>query len=88
MTDTGWITDAVRAFVDSSDDHVHIAQPDEVAEVIGWLCTDAARLVTGNIIRLRERHHRTPGCFARACSTNPLGAVTTVATRCTWEYLV
>lgn len=53
VTDTGWITDDVRAFVDSSDDHVHIAQPDEVAEVIGWLCTDAARLVTGNIIRLR-----------------------------------
>jgi 3-oxoacyl-[acyl-carrier protein] reductase len=23
------------------------------ADVIGWLCTDAARLVTGNILRLR-----------------------------------
>ena len=53
VTDTGWITEEVRAFVDASADHVHIAEPAEVAEVIGWLCTDAARLVTGNIVRLR-----------------------------------
>jgi 3-oxoacyl-[acyl-carrier protein] reductase len=53
VTDTGWITEAVRAFVARSTDHVHIAKPAEVAEVIGWLCTDTARLVTGNIIRLR-----------------------------------
>lgn len=53
VTDTGWITNEVRAFVQVSADHVHIAEPVEVAEVIGWLCSDAARLVTGNIIRLR-----------------------------------
>lgn len=53
ITDTGWITEAVRAFVDASADHVHVAEPAEVAEVIGWLCTHAAHLVTGNIIRLR-----------------------------------
>lgn len=53
VTDTGWITDEVRAFVEASTDHVHIAQPAEVAEVIGWLCTDTARLLTGTIIRLR-----------------------------------
>lgn len=53
VTDTGWISNEVRAFVEASADHVHIAEPAEVAEVIGWLCTDAARLVTGNIIRLR-----------------------------------
>lgn len=53
VTDTGWITPEVRAFVAASSDHVHIAEPAEVAEVIGWLCTDAARLVTGNIVRLR-----------------------------------
>jgi 3-oxoacyl-[acyl-carrier protein] reductase len=53
VTDTGWVTDEVRAFVASSADHVHVAQPAEVAEVIGWLCTDAGRLVTGNLLRLR-----------------------------------
>lgn len=53
VTDTGWITQAVRDFVDTSTEHIHIAEPSEVAEVIGWLCTDAARLVTGNIVRLR-----------------------------------
>jgi 3-oxoacyl-[acyl-carrier protein] reductase len=53
VTDTGWVTDAVRRFVAESDDHVHVASPAEVAEVIAWLCTDAARLVTGNLVRLR-----------------------------------
>ena len=53
VTDTGWVTDEVREFVDRSSDHVHVAAPEDVAEVIAWLCTDAARLVTGNVIRLR-----------------------------------
>ncbi|MGI9051654.1 MAG: SDR family NAD(P)-dependent oxidoreductase [Ilumatobacteraceae bacterium] len=53
VTDTGWVTEQVRALVARSTDHVHVAEPTEVAEVIAWLCTDAARLVTGNVIRLR-----------------------------------
>ena len=53
VTDTGWVTDAVREFVAHSPDHVHVSSPDEVAEVIGWLCTAAADLVTGNLLRLR-----------------------------------
>ena len=53
VTDTGWVTDGVRAFVASSSDHVHVAAPADVAGVIAWLCTDAARMVTGNVIRLR-----------------------------------
>ena len=53
VTDTGWLTDAVRQFVEQSTDHVHVAEPSQVAEVIGWLCTDAARLITGNTLRLR-----------------------------------
>jgi len=53
VTDTGWVTDEVRAFVETSAEHVHVAEPGEVAEVIGYLCSDAARLLTGNILRLR-----------------------------------
>lgn len=53
VTDTGWINDAVREFVASSQEHTHVARPDEVAAVIAWLCTDEAALVTGNVVRLR-----------------------------------
>ncbi len=53
VTDTGWVTDAVRRFVEQSSDHVHVASPEDVAGVIAWLASDAAALVTGNVLRLR-----------------------------------
>lgn len=53
VTDTGWITDEVRAFVARSSDHVHVADPGDVARVIAYLCSDEARLITGNVLRLR-----------------------------------
>ncbi len=53
VTDTGWITDEVRDFVERDSDHHHVADPAEVADVVGWLCAEAGRVVTGNIIRLR-----------------------------------
>lgn len=53
VTDTGWITPEVEESVATSDALFHIASPDEVAEVVGFLCSDSARLVTGNVIRLR-----------------------------------
>jgi 3-oxoacyl-[acyl-carrier protein] reductase len=53
VTDTGWVTDAVREFVDSSQAHVHLASPAQVAEVIAYLASDAAALITANVITLR-----------------------------------
>lgn len=53
VTDTGWVTAAVREFVASSDRHVHVARPEEVARVIAYLASDDARLITANEITLR-----------------------------------
>ncbi|GAA4733024.1 SDR family oxidoreductase [Phytohabitans rumicis] len=53
VTDTGWVTDAVRAGVAANDLLVHVAGPDEVAGVVAFLVSDAAALVTGNVIVLR-----------------------------------
>jgi 3-oxoacyl-[acyl-carrier protein] reductase len=51
ITDTGWVTDDVRSFAQARG--LRVAKASQVAEVVGWLCTDAGALVTGNRIRLR-----------------------------------
>jgi 3-oxoacyl-[acyl-carrier protein] reductase len=53
VTDTGWVTPDVEEFVNTSREHFHIAQPEEVAEVIAYLASEAAGLITGNVIYLR-----------------------------------
>lgn len=53
VTDTGWVTDSVRAAVTDSGSHFHVATPAEVADVVAYLASDAARLITGNVITLR-----------------------------------
>jgi 3-oxoacyl-[acyl-carrier protein] reductase len=53
VTDTGWVTDAVREAVAASPTLIHVATPEQVAEVIAHLATDAATLITGNVITLR-----------------------------------
>jgi 3-oxoacyl-[acyl-carrier protein] reductase len=53
VTDTGWVTDAVRDLVTASRTLIHVASPAEVAEVIAYLASDAAGLISGNVITLR-----------------------------------
>jgi 3-oxoacyl-[acyl-carrier protein] reductase len=53
VTDTGWVTDAVRDLVAASQSLFHVASPEQVAEVIAFLASDAAALITGNVITLR-----------------------------------
>jgi 3-oxoacyl-[acyl-carrier protein] reductase len=53
VTDTGWVSDAVREAVAASPTMFHIASPAEVAEVIAYLASDAAALITANVITLR-----------------------------------
>ncbi len=53
VTDTGWVSDAVREIVVASPALIHIGSPADVAEVIAYLASDAAALITGNVITLR-----------------------------------
>lgn len=53
VTDTGWVTDQVRAHVQQRPDLLHVAEPEEVAAVVAFLCSDHARLITANIVHLR-----------------------------------
>jgi 3-oxoacyl-[acyl-carrier protein] reductase len=52
VTDTGWVTDEVRGFVAQDDSFFDVAEPDEVAEVVSFLVSEAGRRVTGNVIRM------------------------------------
>ena len=53
VTDTGWVTGTIREHVAASPGLIHIATPGEVAEVIAYLASDAAALITANVITLR-----------------------------------
>jgi 3-oxoacyl-[acyl-carrier protein] reductase len=53
VTDTGWITPAVERLVRDSDELFHIGSPEDVANVIAFLASDHAALITANIIHLR-----------------------------------
>lgn len=53
VTDTGWVNDEVRAGVEASTEHTHVAKPEEVAEVIAWVVSEEARLLNSSIVRLR-----------------------------------
>ncbi len=53
VTDTGWVTESVEQFVRDQPGLFHVAEPGEVAGIVAFLCTDAARLITANRIHLR-----------------------------------
>jgi 3-oxoacyl-[acyl-carrier protein] reductase len=53
VTDTGWVTEEVRQAVADSTELVHIARPEDVAEVITYLAGEESWLLTGNVVRLR-----------------------------------
>ncbi len=51
ITDTGWVNPKTAALASTAGRRV--ATPKQVAEVIAYLASDAAALITGNVIRLR-----------------------------------
>ena len=53
VTDTGWVTGATRTVVAESGTLFYVAEPAQVAGVIAYLASDAAALITGNVITLR-----------------------------------
>lgn len=52
VTDTGWVTPVVAEAAIAASPLRHLAQPDEVAEVIAFLTSHQARYLTGQIIRM------------------------------------
>jgi len=52
VTDTGWVTDDVRAAVARDPAFLSVAEPHEVADVVAFLVSDAARRVTGSLVRM------------------------------------
>lgn len=53
VTDTGWVTDEVADAAAASRELFHVARPEEVADVIAFLASDLATLITANTLHLR-----------------------------------
>jgi 3-oxoacyl-[acyl-carrier protein] reductase len=49
-TDTGWMTDELKAALLESVPSGRIGQPEDAARLVGWLASDDARWITGQVI--------------------------------------
>ena len=67
VTDTGWVTDDVRKYVESRQDLVHIAHPDDVARVIAYLASDEAGLGRWVTDHQRTTKRHTPSSTLKRC---------------------
>jgi 3-oxoacyl-[acyl-carrier protein] reductase len=52
VTDTGWVTPAIEEAAVARSPLRHVAQPEEVAEVIVLLASHQARHITGQVVRM------------------------------------
>ena len=66
VTDTGWVNEAVRASLKQRPDLIHIVGPDDVAEVIAFLCSDEAARITGQVLFVDGGFTASQGQYFRA----------------------
>jgi 3-oxoacyl-[acyl-carrier protein] reductase len=53
VTDTGWVSPQVAEAVRENKELIHVASPGDVADVIAFLVSDRAGLITANVLHLR-----------------------------------
>jgi 3-oxoacyl-[acyl-carrier protein] reductase len=49
-TDTGWMSDELKSVLIETIPSGRIGQPEDAARLVGWLASDDARWITGQVI--------------------------------------